>query len=179
MTTLTDRTALFIDGLWRAPDTSEIIRAVSPFTEQQIGSFPASVSTDVDAAVSAARKALRRNDWADLSAAERARVIRRFADELEKRSEDRASAVTHQNGMPIELARFAEGPHPSSFCAITQASPSRCLPKSDGPANRCRVRQSCDASRSVSLLPSRPGTSRLCFRCSRSPRLLLRDAPSC
>ena len=112
MTTLTDRTALFIDGLWRAPDTSEIIRAVSPFTEQQIGSFPASVSTDVDAAVSAARKALRRNDWADLSAAERARVIRRFADELEKRSEDRASAVTHQNGMPIELARFAEGAAP-------------------------------------------------------------------
>lgn len=66
MTTLTDRTALFIDGLWRAPDTSEIIRVVSPFTEQQIGSFPASVSTDVDAAVSAARKALRRNDWSDL-----------------------------------------------------------------------------------------------------------------
>lgn len=112
MTTLTDRTALFIDGLWRAPDTSEIIRVVSPFTEQQIGSFPASVSTDVDAAVSAARKALRRNDWSDLSPVERARVIRRFADELEKRSEDRAAAVTHQNGMPIELARFAEGAAP-------------------------------------------------------------------
>jgi acyl-CoA reductase-like NAD-dependent aldehyde dehydrogenase len=128
MTSLTDRTALFIDGAWRAPDSSETIRVVSPFTEQEIGSFPASAPTDVDAAVSAARKALRRADWAELSPAERAGAIRRFADELEKRSEDRAVTVTHQNGMPIELARFAEGAAPVQllryYAGLAESTPT-------------------------------------------------------
>ncbi|WP_336881165.1 aldehyde dehydrogenase [Rhodococcus globerulus] len=112
MTSRTDHTALFIDGVWRTPDSSETIPVVSPLTEQEIGSFPASTTTDVDAAVTSARNALRRSDWAELSPTERADAIRRFADELEKRAEDRATTVTHQNGMPIELARFAEGAAP-------------------------------------------------------------------
>lgn len=112
MTTRIDRDTLFIDGQWREPDTGNRITAVSPLTEQEIGSFPASSTTDVDEAITAARRALRSDDWAGLSTSERADAIRRFANELESRAEDRATTVTLQNGMPIDLARFAEGAAP-------------------------------------------------------------------
>ncbi|SNS96386.1 aldehyde dehydrogenase [Rhodococcoides kyotonense] len=112
MTSRIERDALFIGGQWRAPDSAARIPVVSPLTEQEIGSFPASAATDVDTAVAAARTALRRPEWAGLSPIDRANAIRRFADELDKRAEQRATTVTAQNGMPIGLARFAEGAAP-------------------------------------------------------------------
>lgn len=112
MTTLTERTAFFIDGGWAPPSCDAVIPVISPFTEQQIGQVPAAATADVDAAVAAARSALRRPDWAGLDRTERAALLHRFADELEKRSEERATTVTAENGMPIELARFAEGAAP-------------------------------------------------------------------
>jgi aldehyde dehydrogenase (NAD+) len=125
--TLTDRDTLFIDGQFTPPDSDDRIPVVSPLTEQHIGGFPASVQSDVNRAVSAANSALRRREWSNASPAERARVIRRFADALEKRSEDRAVSVTQQNGMPIELARFAEGAAPVQllryYADLCEASP--------------------------------------------------------
>ncbi|EME23674.1 aldehyde dehydrogenase [Rhodococcus triatomae] len=112
MTTHTERTSLFIDGEWMAPSTGDVIPVVSPLTEQRIGSVPASTTTDVDAAVAAARAARRRPEWAGLAPTERATLLRRFADALEKRAEERAATVTSENGMPILLARFAEGDAP-------------------------------------------------------------------
>jgi len=112
MTARIDHDALFIDGKWTPPRTDGRTSVVSPLTEQEIGSFPTSTDADVDAAVSSARAALRRDDWAGLTPETRARLVRRFADELEKRAEERATTVTRQNGMPVELARFAEGAAP-------------------------------------------------------------------
>ncbi len=113
MTTIdTVRTSFFIDGGWRAPAGSATIPVISPLTEEQFGSVPEATTADVDAAVEAARTAFRSSGWRDLSPADRAAHLRRFADELDKRSEDRASAVTSENGMPIALARFAEGAAP-------------------------------------------------------------------
>lgn len=113
MTTIdTIRTSFFIDGGWRAPAGSATIPVISPLTEEQFGSVPEATTADVDAAVEAARTAFRSSGWRDLSPADRAAHLRRFADELDKRAEDRASAVTSENGMPIALARFAEGAAP-------------------------------------------------------------------
>ena len=113
MTTIdTVRTSFFIDGGWRAPAGSATIPVISPLTEEQFGSVPEATTADVDAAVEAARTAFRSSGWRDLSPADRAAHLRRFADELDKRAEDRASAVTSENGMPIALARFAEGAAP-------------------------------------------------------------------
>ena len=113
MTTIdTVRTSFFIDGGWRAPSGSATIPVISPLTEEQFGSVPEATTDDVDAAVAAARNAFRSAGWRDLTPADRAAYLRRFADELDKRAEDRASAVTSENGMPIGLARFAEGAAP-------------------------------------------------------------------
>lgn len=106
------RTSLFIGGSWRTPASESTFPVVSPVTEETIGQVPAASVTDVDAAVDAARDAYRRPGWRDLPPAERAAHLRRFADELEARAEDRATTVTRENGMPIALARFAEGAAP-------------------------------------------------------------------
>ncbi|OCW86309.1 aldehyde dehydrogenase [Nocardia farcinica] len=113
MTTIdTVRTSFFIDGGWRAPAGSTTIPVISPLTEEQFGSVPEATTADVDAAVEVARTAFRSSGWREESPADRAAHLRRFADELDKRAEDRASAVTSENGMPIALARFAEGAAP-------------------------------------------------------------------
>ncbi|NDZ93716.1 aldehyde dehydrogenase [Streptomyces sp. SID6673] len=113
MTTIESvRTTFFIDGSWREPAGPSTFPVISPLTEEQIGSVPAATVADVDAAVAAARNARRRPEWRDISPAERATHLRRLADELEARAEDRARAVTTENGMPIALSRFAEGAAP-------------------------------------------------------------------
>ncbi|MEV5649511.1 aldehyde dehydrogenase [Nocardia sp. NPDC052254] len=112
MTTESVRTSLFIGGSWRAPTSDSTLAVVSPVTEQTIGRVPAATTADVDAAVHAARLAFRGSGWRDLTPGERATHLHRFADELEARSEDRATTVTSENGMPIALARFAEGAAP-------------------------------------------------------------------
>ncbi|MYR08623.1 aldehyde dehydrogenase family protein [Gordonia sp. SID5947] len=113
MTTIESvRTSFFINGGWHAPSGSSTLPVISPLTEEQIGSVPAATTSDVDAAVDAARTARRLPEWRDISPAERAAHLRRFADALEDRAEDRARAVTSENGMPIGLARFAEGAAP-------------------------------------------------------------------
>lgn len=73
---------LFIDGAWAAPAGRESVNAYSAATEERIGSFPEASPADVDAAVAAARRALTAPEWADISQAERATLINRFADIL-------------------------------------------------------------------------------------------------
>ncbi|GAF45000.1 aldehyde dehydrogenase [Rhodococcus wratislaviensis] len=105
-----DYTDLYIRGAWARPSGDSTIPVISPTTEQRIGSVPEGTETDVDDAVDAARAAL--TDWASWTAAQRAEVLGRFADELESRAEDTAARVSSQNGMPITLARQFEGGFP-------------------------------------------------------------------
>ena len=127
MTIESVRTSFFIDSAWRAPASDSTFPVVSPVTEMTIGQVPAATAADVDAAVDAARSADRRSGWRDLAAAERAAHLRRFADELEVRAEDRATTVTSENGMPIALARFAEGAAPVQllryYADLVEATP--------------------------------------------------------
>ncbi|MGO3326879.1 aldehyde dehydrogenase [Gordonia sp. (in: high G+C Gram-positive bacteria)] len=127
MSTETVRTHLFIDGGWRESAGTETIPVISPLTEERIGSVPEASVDDVDAAVAAARAAYR-SGWRDLSHAERAAHLRRFADELESRAEERARTVTSENGMPIALARFAEGQAPVQllryYADLIEATPA-------------------------------------------------------
>ena len=101
---------LYIRGGWARPSGDATIPVISPTTEQRIGSVPEGTETDIDDAVDAARAAL--TEWASWSAAQRAEVLGRFADELESRAEDTATRVSSQNGMPITLARQFEGGFP-------------------------------------------------------------------
>jgi acyl-CoA reductase-like NAD-dependent aldehyde dehydrogenase len=106
---------LFIGGRWVVPSSSSRISVVSPSSEETIGSVPAAVEADIDAAVAAARDSF--DDpagWAHWSAADRADALRQFADALAARAHDVARQVTLQNGMPAIYAGPVEG-HASAF----------------------------------------------------------------
>ncbi|HEY5853590.1 MAG TPA: aldehyde dehydrogenase [Aldersonia sp.] len=86
---------------------------VSASTEQPFAAAPAGTSDDVDAAVQAARDALR-GVWAQTTGAQRAAWMRVLATELEARGDDTAALVSGENGMPISLSRVAEGKGPAA-----------------------------------------------------------------
>ncbi|MFG1667831.1 aldehyde dehydrogenase [Streptomyces sp. Y7] len=104
-----DYTSLFIDGRWIAPHSTDVNTVINATTEEAMGRTPLGDAADVDAAVAAARRAFDDGRWSDLTPGERADVLGRFADELEKRAGLIAETVTAENGMPITLSAGANG----------------------------------------------------------------------
>lgn len=109
-----ERTQLFIGGSWRPSSSSEMTSIISPSTEQIFGAAPSGTTADVDAAVDAAGEALRNSAWARMDGAQRAQWMRRLADELEAIGDRTAALVSGSNGMPISVARVAEGKGPAT-----------------------------------------------------------------
>lgn len=101
--------SLFIDGGWVAPATRGRIDVVNAATEESLGSVPEASEGDVDRAVRAARRAFDESGWGTADPAERAAVLNRFADALEKRTAQVARTVSQQNGMPLSLSEQFEG----------------------------------------------------------------------
>lgn len=118
---------LYLGGEWRRSHSGRTITVVSPIDEQPVGTTPLADTSDVDIAVSSARAALRSAEWAGLAPADRADLLDRFADELEKTSAARAALTTIQNGAPIAFAHWAEGDGPVGllryFTALARATP--------------------------------------------------------
>jgi aldehyde dehydrogenase (NAD+) len=85
--------------------SADVITIVNPATEEVAGAVPSMVGTDVEVAVTAARKAFDAGPWPQLSPAERAAAMVRLAAALEARAEDTARLVTAEMGMPIRLSR--------------------------------------------------------------------------
>jgi aldehyde dehydrogenase (NAD+) len=105
---------LFIGGEWQRPSSSDEIVITSASTGQVMGHAPAADTTDVDRAVAAARAAF--DDpagWSAMPAAERAAVMERFAEEIERRGPSTAITVTQQMGMPIALSSAVEADFPA------------------------------------------------------------------
>jgi aldehyde dehydrogenase (NAD+) len=101
--------SLYLGGEWRRPAGGRTIEVVSPADERPIGVVPLAGEAEVDLAVAAAGRALSSAAWAELTPAERAGILDRLADELERNAADRAALTSRQNGMPISTATFAEG----------------------------------------------------------------------
>ncbi|BBW99193.1 aldehyde dehydrogenase [Mycolicibacterium moriokaense] len=120
-------TDLYLDGQWHKPSDAEPIPVISPITEQQICEVPKAATGDVDAAVTAATRALNASDWRDIGAEGRSAILMRLADELEANAAERASLTSAQNGMPIVIAGPAEGAGPVGilryYAALAAQSP--------------------------------------------------------
>jgi aldehyde dehydrogenase (NAD+) len=86
---------------------------VSPTTEEVVGEVPDGTEADIDAAVTAARRAFDAPDgWSTWDPDRRGEVLERFAAAMDERAEESARRTTMQNGMPISIARQLEGPFP-------------------------------------------------------------------
>ncbi|GAB4586245.1 aldehyde dehydrogenase [Nocardia sp. IFM 10818] len=104
-----EHSSLFIDGRWLPPTSSRRFTALNAATGEVLGSAPEAMPADVDRAVAAARRALTGSAWSELTRADRAALLRRFADELERRACALTRTVSSQNGMPIRLSEAFEG----------------------------------------------------------------------
>ncbi|KAF5807141.1 putative betaine-aldehyde dehydrogenase [Helianthus annuus] len=100
---------LFIDGEWREPVKKNRIPVINPATELIIGDIPAATAEDVDIAVEAARKALKRNggkDWASASGAHRAKYLRAIASKIVEKKSELAKLEAIDCGKPLEEAAW-------------------------------------------------------------------------
>ncbi|MGW8375733.1 aldehyde dehydrogenase family protein [Streptomyces sp. ODS28] len=76
---------------------------VNPATEELITTVPAATPAEVDAAV--VRAAAAQREWAALAPADRARLLRRFADAVDQHLEELAQLEVREAGHPVGNAR--------------------------------------------------------------------------
>jgi aldehyde dehydrogenase (NAD+) len=93
---------LYIDGDWVDSTGDGQIAVENPATEQVISEVPRGTPEDVDAAVSAARRAS--PAWAATPVMERARLLSALRDALAARQDDIARVITAEMGAPSKMA---------------------------------------------------------------------------
>lgn len=96
---MTTSEALRIGSEWRT--TAETFESISPFSREPWAVVPEATKQDVDDAVAAAREAFDSGPWPRLSVEERAEVLYRIADLIERDAEELAANESRDNGKGI------------------------------------------------------------------------------
>lgn len=86
----------FIDGRWQQSVAEKLLPVINPATLEPLASVPLSKSSDVDAAVQAAKNAF--PAWSQTPAIERARYLFKFKSLLEGNLDELSSIVTKEHG---------------------------------------------------------------------------------
>lgn len=95
---------------------------INPATEEEMETIPSLTVDEIDLAVERARVA--QTDWVRMSPADRARVLRRFADEVDADIEHLASLEVRNSGHPLTNAR-GEAQHVRNVLEFYSATPER------------------------------------------------------
>ncbi|MCS6835433.1 MAG: aldehyde dehydrogenase family protein [Anaerolineae bacterium] len=103
---LSRRQRLLIGGQWVDSVSGETFDTLNPATGQPLCAVASGQAEDVDRAVQAARAAF--PAWAALMPAERERLLRRYAELLERHKEELAQLETLDNGKPYQVAYNVE-----------------------------------------------------------------------
>lgn len=96
---------LRIGGSWRSAASGATYETVNPYTGQPWARVPDAGAEDVDAAVGAARAALD-GSWGAMTGFERATLMRRLADIVERDAEHLAMIETTDNGKLLRETRL-------------------------------------------------------------------------
>src|SRR5580658_8127431 len=90
---------MFVAGRWSEPRVERFGKVFNPSTGQVQAQVPLCGPAEVDQAVQAAAAAL--PAWAETPAVERAQVLFRFREVLERHAEDLAKIVTREHGKTL------------------------------------------------------------------------------
>jgi acyl-CoA reductase-like NAD-dependent aldehyde dehydrogenase len=101
---------LFIGGKWMDAASGKTFATINPATGETITMIAEADARDVDAAVAAARAAYDSGPWAEMSAADRARILWRVGDLIDKYNEELGELETLDNGKPIFESRQVDMP---------------------------------------------------------------------
>ncbi len=104
--TINSPAAMFIDGRWTASASGETFEATSPSSGRVIGSLPKGGRDDARRAIAAAVAA--GPAWAARSPFDRAAVLTRVADVLQRRTDELATALTLDQGKPLQAEAYGE-----------------------------------------------------------------------
>ena len=107
---------LFIDGTWVPSDGSGHLEVVNSTTEEVMATIPEGAASDVDRAVAAARRAF--PGWSQTSVEERAKYLTRIQEGLEARTDEIATVVAQEVGMPVKLSQIIQAGLPKANFAI-------------------------------------------------------------
>ena len=103
-------TQLLIDGQWGDAARGRRFVSIDPATEEEIAEVAEATAADIDAAVAAARQALRRGPWPGMSGAQRGRILRRLADIMRERAEELILLESVDGGKPVAATRRMDLP---------------------------------------------------------------------
>ena len=95
----------FIDGAWRPSIDGARFGVADPVTNQTYAQVAAGGAADVDRAATAAHGAFTGGPWPRMPARQRALVLNRIADGIEKRGQRIAELETVDTGLPVSQAR--------------------------------------------------------------------------
>jgi acyl-CoA reductase-like NAD-dependent aldehyde dehydrogenase len=96
---------LLIDGREVPAADGATLPVANPATGEPFAEVACAGRADVDAAVSGAREAFEEGAWSSCSRGERARILNRFADGVERRLEELYALESANNGRPIRETR--------------------------------------------------------------------------
>uniref|UniRef100_A0A1J3JN91 aldehyde dehydrogenase (NAD(+)) n=1 Tax=Noccaea caerulescens TaxID=107243 RepID=A0A1J3JN91_NOCCA len=103
-------TQLLIDGNFVDSASGKTFPTLDPRTGEVIAHVAEGDAEDINRAVKAARKAFDEGPWPKMTAYERSRIMLRFADLVEKHSEELASLESWDNGKPYQQSLTVEIP---------------------------------------------------------------------
>jgi aspartate-semialdehyde dehydrogenase len=93
----------YVDGTWRASGSGRFVSVTDPGNGEWIGHVPALTAGESAQAIGAAQRAF--PSWSALLPQERARLLRRWFDEISANREDLAVLMTLEQGKPLSEAR--------------------------------------------------------------------------
>lgn len=99
---------LFIDGHWRPSSDGTTADIINPATGEVAATVAIGTTTDVDAAVAAAKTAFDDGRWSGLSGRERSRILHKAALIMRERAEELALTESTDVGKPITFARVVD-----------------------------------------------------------------------
>jgi phenylacetaldehyde dehydrogenase len=107
---VTKKRQMLINGKWVDAASGKTFPTYNPATGEVLAHVAEGDKEDINRAVDAARAAFDRGPWRKLAPSERARLMWKLADLLEKHAEEFAQLETLNQGKPLFLARVVDIP---------------------------------------------------------------------
>ncbi len=97
------QTQAFIDGVWADADSGKTVEVKNPATGAVLGTVPNMGADETRRAIAAASKAF--DTWRHMLAADRAKILKRWADLQTEHLDDLSRILTAEQGKPLAQAR--------------------------------------------------------------------------
>ncbi len=101
---------LFINGQWVKPASGRYFAPINPATEEPITQVAQASEKEVEAAVTAARRAFDQGPWSRMKPLDRGKRIFRIAEVMEQQAEELSLIESLDTGKPLAIARSRDIP---------------------------------------------------------------------